>query len=394
MGEVIAALSRELDGEPPATGLRREGATPSGRRLRLLHVFPSFSIGGSQMRFASLAAGFGSTVSHRVLALSGHYEAIEIVPPDASVRYLGAPPRGRFPDRLLAHARMIAELRPDVLLTYNWGAIEFALANAFVGRPHLHLEDGFGPEEAARQLRRRVWGRRLALRRSNVLVPSETLRDLALESWGVSPRRLHFVPNGIPARRRPSAPLEALGLELPARRVRLAWVGALRPEKNPVRLLHAFAPLRGRATLLIIGEGPERARVDAAARELQLGDSIRLLGGRRDARDILMQCDMLALSSDTEQMPLVVLEAMDAALPVASFDVGDVRRMVSPENRPFVVPHSTSALSAVITQLVEDSQLRRTVGAANRARATEVYSADAMIRAHRRILDQLSALAG
>ena len=234
----------------------------------------------------------------------------------------------------------------------------------------------------------------MALRRSHVLAPSETLRDLALESWGVSPKRLHHVPNGVPARQHPSTPLETLGLDLPAHRVRIAWSGALRPEKNPVRALHAFAPLRDRASLLIIGDGPERARVVAAARELELGDSVRLLGARRDARDILMQCDLLAVSSDTEQMPLVVLEAMDAALPVASFDVGDVWSMLSPQNRPFVVAHSTPALTAAMAQLAVDPQLRRKVGAANRVRAAEVYSAESMIRAHRRILEQLAVAAG
>lgn len=357
-------------------------------------MFPSFAIGGAQMRFATLAAGFGPGFSHSVLSLSGNYEAAEIVCPAAAVQYLRKPQGGGLAHRLFAYARMLAELQPDVLLTYNWGAIEFALANTLVGRPHLHHEDGFGPEESSRQLRRRAWGRRLALRRSHVLAPSETMRTIALDCWRVSPNRLHYVPNGVPALRRASTPLTSLGLDLPSHRVRVAWSGALRPEKNPVRLLQAFAPLRDRAILLIIGDGPERERVVAAARALDLGDSVRLLGARRDARHILMQCDLLVVSSDTEQMPLVVLEAMDAALPVASFDVGDVRRMLSPDNHPFVVPHSTLALSAAIGRLVEDARLRRTVGAANRARAAEVYSADTMVSTHRRLIERLAAGAG
>jgi glycosyltransferase involved in cell wall biosynthesis len=386
----VVSVSTESAGAASAALERTRGGA-SGGPLRLLHVFPSFGIGGAQVRFASLAAGFGPGVSHSVLALSGNYRAAEIVAERAAVRYLTPPPSRRLPGRLLGYALILAELRPDVLLTYNWGAIEFALANTFIGRPHLHLEDGFGPEEAVRQLRRRVWGRRLALRRSHVLVPSTTLHSLALKSWGVSPRKLHYVPNGVPARQRPATSLEALGLDLPAHRVRVAWSGALRPEKNPVRLLQAFAPLRDRATLLMIGDGPERGRVAAVSRTLELGDSVRLLGAHRDARDVVMQCDLLAVSSDTEQMPLVVLEAMDAALPVASFDVGDVRSMLSPENRPFVVAHSTLALTEAIARLVEDPELRRTVGAANRARATAVYDPASMIRAHRRILDELAA---
>lgn len=118
--------TRAADG--PAAALQRPGATPSGRRLRPLHVFPSFNIGGAQVRFASLAAGFGSDVSHSILALRGDYEASEIVPPDAAVTYLRAPSRGPLPGRLLAYGSLLAELRPDVLLTYSWRAIEFAFA--------------------------------------------------------------------------------------------------------------------------------------------------------------------------------------------------------------------------------------------------------------------------
>jgi glycosyltransferase involved in cell wall biosynthesis len=376
---------------PVAPARRRE--TPGGP-LRLLHVFPTFGIGGAQVRFATLAGGFGAGVSHTVLALAGDYEAADIVPTGAEVFYLSPPPRDSLAARLLAYRRILAKVDPDVLLTYNWGAMEFALVNSLAGRPHLHLEDGFGPEEAAVQLRRRIWGRRVALRRSHVVVPSETLCRLALESWGVRPERLHHVPNGVPARDTPPMPLEALGLDLPRDRVRIAWMGALRPEKNPVRLLHAFAPLRNRATLVIIGDGPERAAVAAAARALGLGDSVHLLGRRRDARDVITQCDLLALSSDTEQMPLVVLEAMVAALPVASFDVGDIRLMVAPENRPFVVPSSTEALSSALARLVGDPRLRRAVGAANQARAAEVYDARTMVRAHRRLLEALAGRAG
>jgi glycosyltransferase involved in cell wall biosynthesis len=176
--------------------------------------------------------------------------------------------------------------------------------------------------------------------------------------------------------------------------VRIVWSGALRREKNPLRLLQAFAPLREKALLLIVGDGPERERVASEARALGLGEAVRLLGLRRDARAIINQCDILALSSDTEQMPLAVLEAMDAGLPVASVDVGDVRRMVSAENRPFVVGRTPQALGCALAALVDDAELRRRIGAANRVRAAEAYDARSMVRAHRELLEALAGRAG
>jgi glycosyltransferase involved in cell wall biosynthesis len=225
----------------------------------------------------------------------------------------------------------------------------------------------------------------------DVLVPSETLRTIAAESWRIPPARLHYVPNGVHAPRGPVRSLEALGVRLPAARVKIAWSGALRPEKNPLRLLQAFAPLCDRAVLVIIGDGPERARLAAAAEALGVSGSIRLLGRRSDAREIVSRCDLFALSSDTEQAPLAVLEAMSAGLPIASVDVGDVRRMLARENGPMVTAPTAAALGDALARLVADPGLRRAVGRANQARAAAAYGADAMVRAHRHILETLAA---
>lgn len=374
----------------PILPSRRRPPEGAAGPLRLLHVFPNFTVGGAQVRLATLAAGFGPEVSHTILAISGAYGAAAIMPRDIPVDYLTPPEARSLPGRLRTYHDILTKVRPDVLLTYNWGAMEFAFANRLARRPHLHLEDGFGPEEAVTQFRRRVWARRLALRRSHVLVPSETLRRLALASWRIPPDRLHHVPNGLP-HAGGSKTAEPLGLALDDERTRIIWSGALRPEKNPIRLLEAFAPLRDRAILVIIGEGPEQDRVGAAVGGLGLSSSVRLLGPRRDVRALLSQGDVLALSSDTEQMPLVVLEAMAAGLPVAAFDVGDVAQMVAPENRPFVVPADTAALTRALTRLVDDPPLRRKVGAANRARALAVYDPGPMVQAHRRLLETLAA---
>ena len=355
----------------------------------ILHVFPSFGFGGSQLRLAAVMKGLGPRFRHSVIAVDGSYRAAGILPDGIDVM-LG---EGRhdalgFLPRLRHYRESIAALSPDILVTHNWGSIEWALANRFGGVPHVHIEDGFGPEESVRQLPRRVWTRCLALRRSLVVVPSLTLQAIATGLWRLPRAGVRYIPNGIGPRDKFETSLENLGIDSASPRI--VWVGALRPEKNPLRMLQAFAGVKNEAVLLLLGDGPEREAVTREAERLGLGNRLYLLGNRQDARDIIMQCDLLALSSDTEQMPLVVLEAMDAGLAVAATDVGDVRAMLAPENSPFVVS-GTDALAGAMRGLLGDEKRRQAIGAANRCRAREIYHLDDMVRAYEGIFDRLAA---
>lgn len=288
---------------------------------------------------------------------------------------------------------MLAGLKPDLLLTHNWGSMEVVLANAFVGLPHIHLEDGFGPEEAMRQFGRRIWTRRIALARSHVIVPSHTLQRIATHTWRLDSRRVLRIPNGVAPLAEYETSLHSLGLDVPVDLPLIVWVGALRAEKNPLRLLRAFAPLKDRAVLLLIGDGPERGAVLQEAARLGLADRLHLLGPRTDTRDIIMQSQVLALSSDTEQMPFAVLEAMEAGLPVVATDVGDIREMVAEENRDFIVAASDTALSGALDALIGDAPLRARVGQANRTRQRELYTLAGMAEAYRAAFERMSATA-
>ena len=351
--------------------------------VNILHVFPGFAVGGAQMRLVALVKGLGEEFSHTIMSLNGDNGAAGFLAP-GEVSLAAAPSAsGSLVARLGRYRKALRERRPDLLVTYNWGAIEWALANGAVEIPHIHIEDGFGPEESKRQFPRRVWTRRLALRRSRVVVPSRTLEEMALKVWHLSQPSVRYIPNGIEPREHFRTRLDELGLGLPPGRPLIAWAGAIRREKNLPRLLRAFAPLKREASLLVLGEGPEMAAARAEAENLSIGQSVRFLGRREDVRDILMQCDILALSSDTEQMPLVVLEAMDAGLAVASTAVGDVKYMVCEENRPYIVQGSAQELGAAMRTLVADCSVRRTIGVANQRRLRQDYAAQDMIGAYR-----------
>ncbi len=160
--------------------------------LKLMHVFPTFAVGGAQTRFATLANALGPELEHVVVSLDGVDGAEKLVRPGIRLRRRptrARKVRGLSLRNLAACRRALREERPDLLLTYNWGAIEWALANRFRPIcPHVHVIDGFGPEEAVRQLRRRVRMRRLALSGgTTVVVPSHALHRLVIESWKLDP---------------------------------------------------------------------------------------------------------------------------------------------------------------------------------------------------------------
>lgn len=359
----------------------------------IVHVFPGFDVGGSQVRFAAIAAGLGGRFSHSIIALNGRQEAFALLEPGLGARMSPAPEiRGGLTQRYKAMRAELDRLSPDLLVTYNWGAMDVALANFGRRTPHIHVEDGFGPEEALRQFPRRVWTRRLALSRSDVVAPSATLDKIATGLWRLNRRRVHWIPNGVAEQNAWSTALADLDLNLPSGRPIVTWVGAMRAEKNPVRLVRAFAALKAKAVLLMIGDGPQRAEVQSEVERLGLGDDVRLLGHRTDARDLVMQSDILALSSDTEQMPLVALEGMDAGLTIVSTDVGDVRGMVAPLNHPFIVK-SEDELASALVAAVENAELRKAIGHANRARCRDQYSLTGMQDAWRGLFDRLTAKA-
>jgi glycosyltransferase involved in cell wall biosynthesis len=346
----------------------------------MLSVFSTFAVGGPQVRFATLANRLGPAFRHAIVAMDADHGCAERLEPGLDIAWPAVPIRkGDTLANLRAFRQALRRIRPDVLVTYNWGAIEWALANLLPLVRHIHIEDGFGPEEQAGQIPRRVWTRRLALRRSTVVVPSRTLWRIATEQWRLPERRLRYIPNGIDLGR--FAPRSGGG----GSGVTIGTVAALRAEKNLARLLRAFARLPGGigARLLIVGDGPERPTLEAQAETLGIAGRVTFAGHVADPAPLYGTFDLFALSSDTEQMPLSVLEAMAAGLPVASTDVGDVRAMLAEANAAHVVSRQDdAALAGALRRLAENPALRQALGAANRAKAERDFDERAMVQAY------------
>jgi glycosyltransferase involved in cell wall biosynthesis len=355
----------------------------------ILHIFPSFGLGGAQRRMVDLANTILVDKRHIIVALDRDFSAAEGFKFEVRHRLVSfGYKRSSRPEleNLRTFRGLVASYRPDMLVTYNWGSIEAALANRIAPLcPHLHFEDGFGPDETpARQLSRRVWGRRLALSgRSTIVVPSKTLLDVAKSCWRFRAARLRYIPNGIDCERyaSPEPPPEP-PLHREDDDIVIGAIGALRPEKNFSRLLRLFAAVSDdpRLRLVIVGDGPERQRLEALAADLDLADRIVFAGQQASPEHFLEQFDIFALTSDTEQMPYCLIEAMAAGLPVVATDVGDVKSMLPAEGQTFTAaPDDIHALGKALRQLVDEPDLRRTLGARNRDHAHQYFDREAML---------------
>lgn len=368
----------------------------------LLHVFSTFVPAGPEMRTVRLINAFGDRYRHSILAIDGRTDAASELSPEVDARVLPCLPRAGTPKTVLALRRLLRAGRPDLVISYNWGAFDSVFATRLLGwgARHLHHEDGFNMDEAVAFKGRRIWARRLLLPSvGHVIVPSNVLLRIALERWRLDPQRARLVPNGIDLASfapRDGAPELRAQLGIPPDAPVVGFVGHLRPVKNPVRLVRAFAELRydPAPRLVMLGEGEERAAIERAARGLGVTERVHLVGHQADTPPWYRLTDVFALSSDSEQMPVALLEAMASSLPVASTDVGDVGLMLAEGQAAHVVPLARAdegGLRDALQALVDDAALRGRLGAANRARTEERYSFEAMLAAYRELYDQTLA---
>jgi glycosyltransferase involved in cell wall biosynthesis len=356
------------------------------RQKHLLHVFPTFAVGGSQIRFGQLARLHGTRYRHTVIALDGNTGmAPRLEGLGVTTHAITFNKKNTF-ESWRTFRNVLRTLKPDRLMTYNWGSIDWAIVNRFAGAiPHVHIEDGFGPEEATRQLRRRIWTRRLALSgaETDVILPSHILEQIAQADWKVP--RLHYIPNGIDCARF-SAPHNERGT---GSGIVIGTVASLRREKNIPRLMKTFSDVAanrkaGAVRLVIVGGGPEQPALEQLAATLTAGSQISFAGPSDRPEEWLRKMDIFALSSDTEQMPLSVLEAMASGLPVVATRVGDVARMVCAANTDLVVPAEKFGLA--LESLIDDPARRLAIGQANAGRAREMFDETVMAARYAEII--------
>ncbi|KGB53898.1 Glycosyl transferase, group 1 [Sphingopyxis sp. LC81] len=369
------------------------------RPVRLLHLHSSFSLGGKEARAVRLMNLMGRRARHTILsAVPEAMGARDAIDPDIDVAFptdapplFGKPGPARYRDL----ARYMQQF--DLVLSYNWGAMDGVMAHRifapFRGLPPLiHHEDGFNEDESVRRNWKRNGFRRLALPTAEALVvPSALLERIAADEWGAR-RRTRLIRNGIDVAAYAAKPSVAIpGVERRDGEVVIGTVAGLRKVKDLPRLVRAVATLPANVRLVIVGEGPERAAIVAEAAACGIGERLVMPGFMAEPARWIGHFDMLALSSQSEQAPIAVIEAMAAGLPVVSPDVGDVAAMVSDENRHFIAADE-AGFRAAMAELAGAAPLRAQAGAANRRIAAERFDETTMVAAYENLYGR--ALAG
>jgi glycosyltransferase involved in cell wall biosynthesis len=359
--------------------------------VSILHLHSSFSLGGKEARAVRLMNAFGDRARHTIVSgvpeLTGARAAIakgiryEIAQDPPSLT--GKPSVARYE----AIARYMA--RFDLVLTYNWGAIDGVMARRVFPKgapPLVHHEDGFNEDEAVRLNRMRNYYRRFALPAAHALVvPSAVLEGIALGTWKQPPARVRRISNGIPTMlyaQKPD-PKAIPGFVKRKDELVIGTVAGLRAVKDLPLLVRAVGGLAGKVRLVIVGEGPDEQAIRDAADAMFMDDQLVMPGFLRDPHRYMGLFDIFALSSRSEQQPIVVMEAMAAGLPIVSPPVGDVAQMVSEENRPYLTQDRFEVTLRDRMKWLQDSPGNRAaIGHLNQQRARAMFDEGAMIAAY------------
>lgn len=361
----------------------------SGKRLRVLQLIPTLTVGGAE-RMVALLSHHLKRSGHAVGVVSmyapfGTWIEAELEANGIPVHFLGK--RRGFDGRMIPRiASVVARFRPDVVHTHMY-VLKYALAALAISRPKLavHTLHNQADLEAGRVDRMLQY---LAFRSAVVPVAiGQAVAESVRRVYGMAPRRT--IPNGISVADY-APPLGAreevrASLRVPPAAPTFLTVGRLEPQKNVEGLIRAFASPRlaaAGALLLVAGDGILRGDLERLARDLGVAERVRFLGVRDDIPRVLAAADVFALASLYEGNPLVVMEAMAAGKPVVATAVGCVPELVAEGAGVLVPPRDEPGLEAALFALARDAARARELGAAASLVARARFDASVMARAY------------
>ncbi|GAA0728552.1 glycosyltransferase [Sphingomonas japonica] len=362
--------------------------------IRILHLHSSFALGGKEARAVRLMNAFGDKARHVVVSgVPDQLGARDAIAKGIAYKIAqNPPPLTGKPSvaRYEAIARFMA--RFDLVLTYNWGAVDGVMARRVFPKgspPVVHHEDGFNSDEAQRLNPVRNMYRRFAMPAAHALVvPSARLDHIARKVWKQPDHRVHRIVNGVAVERYAQKvfPAAIPGFKRKPGEIVIGTVAGLREVKDLPLLVRAVGGVAARVRLVIVGEGPERQTILGAAEAMGIDDTTLLPGFLPDPWTYMGLFDIFALTSQSEQQPIAVIEAMAAGLPVVAPRLGDIPTMLSEENLHYLSPDRSEVhLRDRLQVLAQHPDHCRYVGLKNRERAAERFDERMMIAAYARL---------
>jgi glycosyltransferase involved in cell wall biosynthesis len=362
-------------------------------RIRVVHIIHSMEVGGAQRQIASLFGALDRARFDLRLICLGRKGVVgeQLEREGFVVAALGKKARVQI-GMLMRLVRLLREWKPGIvhcsIFTANlWGRI----AGKIAGVPILiaHEQSTISLEKWYRRLIDRVLSR-ITWR---VLTVSEDLRRRVVAEEGIAPARVEVLHNAIDLRAiaaggradaaggRADAREQALAGE---RGLRVGVVGRLEHRKDHLTLVRAAARVVSEipaATFFLVGEGPDRPKIEAEIARLRLRSSVFLLGERHDVPELLHSFDVYVLSSITEGLSLSILEAMAAGCPVVATDVGGNPELLDDGRAGILTPaRDPEALALAVIRLLKSPAQRETLAQAARQRALEGFDIHSVAR--------------
>lgn len=351
---------------------------------RILHIIPTLDRSGAEKQLALLAPRLPrDEFDVRVCALTrGGPLAEDLQAQGIPVAVIGKPSK-LDPRALWRLKRHIETLRPDVVQTWLFAANSYGRVAARMAGVR-RVVAGERCVDRWKSWHELALDRRLARWTTRFVVNGPGVRDF-YAAQGLPEEKFTVIPNAVLPPPQPAITRDELCAELgvPATTRLIAAVGRLAPQKRLKDLIWGadiLKIIRDDFHLVIIGDGPQRARLEQFREEVHIRDRVHFLGHRADAAGLMRHFDILWHASEYEGLPNAILEAMAAGVPVVASDISGNRDLVVPDATGYLVAlGDRPAYAKFADKILSDAELARRLGAAARARAENEFGVEAMV---------------
>jgi glycosyltransferase involved in cell wall biosynthesis len=377
---------------------RTQSAPPIQREATICQLLYALNMGGAEVLAARLARGLRRSYRFLFVCLD------ELGSLGKELRAEGFPVEvvGRRPGVdwrcSIRLGKLLRRWDVDLVHAHQYAPFFYGLTARllFHRPPILFTEHGRSYPDHPRP-KRIVANRLLLERRDRVVGVGKAVRQALIHNEGIPSRRIEVVYNGIDLAHRGAG----ANLREVARQemgvgpndlviIQVARLDSLKDHGTALRMLEVVRRQRADARLILVGEGPERERIERQIRRLELAAHVRLLGMRTDVARLLPGADVLLLSSISEGIPLTVIEGMAAGLPVVATRVGGLPEVVEDGVTGLLVSAGDhEGLAAQILKLAVDPMLRQRLGQAGSHRALERFFEARMHSEYRRLYDEM-----
>lgn len=362
--------------------------------MKVLHVITKGEIGGAQSHVVTLTRELLRQGVHAEVAIGGaagstleHQLAASGIPVHRISELSNALRPVRMMEAVRALRRIVRDTAPDVLHAHSaMAGVVARLAGRLSGTPVVYTVHGFA-FKAGNAWHRRAMAFSLEwalapLTHTMICVSRHEARQAA---WlPLAAKRVRVIHNGI----EDTTSLQHTAAPPPAHPTSVVMVARMAAPKRPDLLLRAIAQLRKSSgdeiPTTFFGDGPDLGAHRALAEQLAL-KSAYFAGDVADAASRLSAHTLFVLMSDHEGLPISLIEAMRASMPIVASDLPGIRELLPHSEHALLVPPDAQALASALRQLIESPALRAAMGAAARQRFEQCFTAQRMVHSVRSV---------